>query len=164
METKDWEKLFSLIRETKICMMTTTDSEGYLVSRPMANQSDYPDHNLWFFTDRNSGKVEELQKNPLVNLAYGAPNKNHYVSVSGRASLVQDKKKMEELWNPLYQAWFPKGKDDPSLALLKITVDKAEYWDSPGGLAVTLIGFTKAILTGQTFKPGEHRKFDQITH
>lgn len=64
------------------------------------------------------------------------------------------------IWNPLYKAWFPEGLEDPALGLLKVTVEKAEYWDSPGSAVVHLIGFAKAMLTGKPYSGGKHEKLD----
>jgi general stress protein 26 len=159
----DTKKLFELIRETKMCMLTTADRDGTLRSRPMASQSDYPDSNLYFFTDRHSGKVEEIRDNASVSLSYEEPKKNTYISVSGRASLVQDKELMKKFWSPLYRAWFPEGLEDPRVSMLKVTIEKAEYWDSPSSTAVQLIGAAKAMLTGQAYRPQEgHGKIDRV--
>lgn len=156
------KKLFELIRECRICMLTTMDAEGHLRSRPMANQQDYPDKNLWFFTDKKSVKVSEIGYQPAVNLSYSDPDTNTYVSISGRATVVKDKKLMKKFWNPVYKAWFPEGLEDPSIILLKVTIDQAEYWDSPSTLAVQLFGFAKALLTGRRYQPGGHTKIDRV--
>ena len=83
--------------------------------------------------------------------------------MSGTARLVHDREKAEQLWRPLYKAWFPKGIDDPDLALLCVHVDRAEYWDSPSSIAVKLAGFARAIVTGGTPRLGENReiRFDR---
>jgi hypothetical protein len=80
------------------------------------------------------------------------------VSVSGRARLVRDKDKARELWNPTLRAWFPRGLDDPELALLCVTVTKAEYWDTPNSRMVQLVGFLKGALTGEPYRPGDNEK------
>ena len=83
------------------------------------------------------------------------------MSLSGTAEISHDKKKMEEVWNPFYKAWFPKGLDEPHIALLKVTVDRAEYWDSPNGAIVRVVGLDKALLTGQKAdNVGTHEKVD----
>jgi general stress protein 26 len=58
---------------------------------------------------------------------------------------------MKELWSPLHKAWFPKGLEDPKIALLRVDVDRAEYWDAPSSAAVRLFGFAKAVLTGKRY-------------
>jgi general stress protein 26 len=157
---RDLKKLFRLIRKVKICMMTTVDPDGQLRSRPMVTQTKYGEPQLWFFTKRSAPKVDEVELNGQVNLAYADPDSNTYVSISGRGSMVTNRWKMKELWNPAYRAWFPEGLDDPSLGLLKVAIEKAEYWQSPSSLAVHILGFTKAILSGKMYRPGAHQKFE----
>ena len=114
-------------------MLITESEDGALHSCPMATQQTEFDGILWFFTGLTSGKVNELEWNPSVNLSYAEPAEMRYVSVSGDAEIVQDRAKMEELWSALYKAWFPKGLDDPDLCLLKVEVNNAEYWEAPSG-------------------------------
>lgn len=159
-ELSDIEKLARLIKDIRIAMLTTVDQEGQLHSRPMATQTAEFDGNLWFFTGMSTPKVGEIQKDQHVNVSYAAPDDHRYVSVSGRAEIVRDRKKAEELWNPFYKAWFPKGIDDPDLVLLKVRVERAEYWDSPSSPVVYLVGFLKAIVTGERAEVRENEKID----
>jgi len=151
-------KLGSLIKDIQFAMLTTYDADGSLRSRPMATQAADFDGTLWFFTRNDSPKVDEIDHRNQVNVSYAEPKKQHYISISGKASLVRDPAKNKEFWNPLYKAWFPDGLDDPHLALLKIEVDKAEYWDSPSSKVVQIVGFFKALVTGRPYEGGEHEK------
>ena len=141
------KKLHSLIKDINFAMMTTVASDGQLRSRPMATRLEDKefDGTIWFFTHDQDGKVHEILENTQVNLGYADPKKNDYVSVSGQATLVKDKAKAKELWSPLYKAWFPDGLDDPHLALIRVDVDQAEYWDSPNSKMVQIAGFVKAL-------------------
>jgi general stress protein 26 len=152
------KKLAKLIKGINIAMMTTATDDGSLRSRPMATQKEDFNGQLWFFTDAESGKVFEIEHDRHVNLSYADPSSSRYVSISGRASLVRDKAKVKELWSPAMKAWFPNGVDDPKIALLRIDVEQAEYWDTPGGTVVHAIGFVKATLTGERYQPGDHAK------
>lgn len=154
------KKLGKMIEGVKIAMMTTLEDDGILHSRPMATQQIEFDGDLWFFTRASSGKVDEVKSDDRVNLSYADPDDNRYVSVSGTAKLVRDKKKNEELWNPAFKAWFPQGLEDPDLALLKIAVEQAEYWDSASSTLVQIAGFVKALATGQSYRGGENKKLD----
>ncbi len=151
------EKLKSLTESIDFCMLTTMNGDQ-LRSRPMSTQEFGADGDLWFFTSDQTHKVDEIEKDNRVNVAYSKPEDNVYISVSGRAQLVKDKEKIEELWNPILKAWFPKGLDDPTLSLLKISVEEAEYWDSPSSTIVQLVGFVKALVTGTSADGGEHKK------
>ena len=150
-------KLNELINDIQFVMLTTMDG-GVLRSRPMQTQEFEFDGDLWFFTSLKTHKTEEIERDNRVNVAYAAPDDNTYVSVSGTASIVQDKAKIEELWNPILKAWFPEGLDDPNLCLLKVSVEQAEYWDSPSSTIVQIAGFVKALVTGQSAKGGENEK------
>lgn len=153
-------KLQSLIKGAKIAMLTTQAADGMLHSRPMALQQLEFDGDLWFFTGASSGKAGEVHDNANVNVSVADIDRQHYVSISGPASIVRDRAKAEALWNPAYKAWFPKGIDDPNLALLRVKVQHAEYWDAPSSTMVHIVGFVKAILTGKRYEPGEHEKVD----
>lgn len=150
-------KLRELIKEIDFAMLTTMSGDK-LRSRPMSTQQVEFDGDLWFFTGSDTHKVEEIEKDKRVNVAYAKPESNTFVSVSGTAELVKDRAKIEELWNPIYKAWFPKGLDDPTLVLLKISVEEAEYWDSPNSTFIQIIGFVKALATGQRADGGDHGK------
>ena len=152
------QKLRSLIDDINICMLTTVDAEGCLHSRPMAVQQSEFDGDLWFLTGKSTGKTGEIRRDQHVNVSFADEDDQKYVSVSGRAMTLDDRSKIKELWNPLYKAWFPKGLDDPDLTALKVTVEKAEYWDSPNGVATQLYGFVKAVTTGERGALGEHEK------
>lgn len=156
----DIHKLGELIQDIGIAMLTTIDDDGTLRSRPMQTQDDKFEGTLWFLTGASSHKVLEVQHEARVNVSYAAPDKNRYVSVSGTATLVRDQAKIEEFWKPAYKAWFPKGQDDPDVALLKIDVEQAEYWDTPSSTVVHMIGFVKAVATGQSYQPGENEKIN----
>lgn len=152
------QKLYELIKDVKIAMMTTVDTDGTMHSRPMYNQEADEHGDLWFFTQAQSPKLTEISRDNEVNLAYANPEKQHYVSVAGKAEIVRDKAKIEEKWSEGLRAWFPEGKDDPKIALIRVHPAKGEYWDSPSSTLVHLYGYAKAVLTGTPPKAGEQEK------
>ena len=151
-------KLGEMISGIRIAMLTTAQLDGTLRSRPMATQQAEFDGDLWFFTSKSSPKSDEIRHDSHVNVSYADSEGQRYVSVSGTATLVDDREKAKELWNPLYKAWFPKGLDDPDLTLVKVDVHQAEYWDSPSGVMVHIVGVAKALATGERYEPGENEK------
>jgi general stress protein 26 len=154
------EKLRELMKGIDIAMLTTVDEDGTLRSRPMGTQEAEFDGDLWFITSVDTGKVPEINKERQVNVSYADPRSHRYVSVSGRANVINDKAKVEEFWSPIYKAYFPEGKDDPKLRVIKVTVEKAEYWESPGGIIPTVIGFARAMLGDENADLGENEKLN----
>src|SRR5438132_409520 len=120
------KKLADLIKGIKVAMLTTVAEDGCLRSRPMVTQDKDFDGTLWFFTQAGAPKVSEVEREERVNLSYANPDDQRYVSVSGTARLVRDRDRIREFWSPALKAWFPKGPDDPELALLRVEVDRAE--------------------------------------
>ena len=152
------KKVGELIKDIRIAMMTTVGPNGQLHSRPMAMQNHEFDGTLWFFTSDKSGKINSIENDQHVNLSFVQDRK--FISVAGRAELVKDRAKMEEFYNPLVKTWFPEGLEDPEIALLKVTVDSVEYWDTPNSVVVHVYGLAKAILTGERPDPGDHQRVD----
>lgn len=159
----DVAKLNGLIKDIDIAMMTTIEPDGSLRSRPMSTQQSESDGDLWFFSYANTAKVDEIERDRRVNLSYSSADKNTWISVSGTANVVKDRAKMDELWTPILKAWFPDGVEDPNLALLKVEVEQAEYWDTASGKVIQLVGFVKALVTGNEFNPGDNVKLDLST-
>jgi general stress protein 26 len=116
--------------------------------------------NLWFFTSVSSHKVSEIENTPKVNVSFADPENQRYVSVTGVANLVRDRKKIEELWRPEFRMWFPEGKDDPEIALMQIKLEKAEYWDSPSSTIGFALSFVSSLITGKQPDFGENKKLD----
>lgn len=164
--TDDWTRLTDLIGKAKFAMMATATSDGSIRSRPMATQDVHhvARGELWFFTAHHSSKVNELQANPHINLGYIGDGQSLFISVSGKGELNLDKAKMKELWNEVLRAWFPKGLEDPELALIKVNVTQAEYWNNTSNAVVQLYGYAKAVLTGEPHKGEgqEHKKINML--
>lgn len=150
------EQLWDKIKDVRVAMMTTVEDDGSLRSRPMYTQQVEFDGELWFFTADDSSKVEEISREHQVNLSYAEPKNSRYVSVSGVAELVKDRSKIEELWSPMLKAWFNDGLDDPHLALLRVRVAGAEYWDDTSNKVSQLFGMVKAAVTNDTYTGTEH--------
>src|SRR5262249_31710190 len=113
-------QLAELIRDVEVAMFTTTGVDGRLYSRPLATQPVAFGGDLWLVITADSPKVAEIALDPRVNVAYASPSKNTYVSVSGRARVVDDRAKIEELWSPAMKLFFPGGKEDPNLRLIHV--------------------------------------------
>jgi general stress protein 26 len=146
-----------LVKEARICMITTMTEDGRHVSRPMSVQDVEFDGDLWFFAYSDSDLIAQIAVHPQVNVAFSDTKQNAWVSLSGSAEQVEDKAKAQELWNPLLKAWFPDGLETSNLTLIKVTGETAEYWAAAhSSKVVTLLGYAKAAVTGKTPNAGEN--------
>jgi general stress protein 26 len=141
-------KLWSMIKDIRFAMLISEDGD-LLRSRPMAVSQRAFDGTLWFFTRADSHKVADMQHDDRVAVSYADPDSRTYVSLSGHARLVRDSDVIKEHWNEAARAWFSEGREDPDIALLRVNVEAAEYWDAPSSAMVQLYGYTKAALTGR---------------
>ena len=155
--SEEKEKVWEMIKDIKVAMLVTMDSEGHHFARPMVAQEPDEHHDLWFFSSLDSPKIQEIIAHPEVLLSYADPDGNAYVSISGEAAVVQDRAKIDDLWSESLKAWWPKGKDDPNVTLISVTPRSAEYWDGPASTIVQAFGYIKARVTGEPEKMGENR-------
>jgi general stress protein 26 len=141
------DKLRDLLEDFSVAMLVTRTPAGQLRARPMALAEVEPGGTLWFATDRDSAKVEELEADPQVAVTMQSGAK--FVSLSGHAQVVDDRQKLAQLWKTEWKVWFPDGQDDPKIRLLRIDGHTGEYWDNSGTQGVKyLIEAGRALLTG----------------
>jgi general stress protein 26 len=138
--------------------MLTSEDAGHLRSRPMVAAQKGFAGELFFFTRVSAAKVGEVESHRSVNVSYADADRQNYVSLSGTASVVQDRALIDAHWSEAMRTWFPKGSADPDIAILKVAVDQAEYWDAPSSTMVYLYGYAKAVTTGKAPHPGENER------
>jgi general stress protein 26 len=158
MNEREREILKDKIKDIKFAMLTTLEPDNDLHTRPMATHEMDADGTLWFFTYADTAKVHEVERDRRIGLSYADPGSETYVAASGTSEVVRDQNKIHELWSDFLKAWFPNGKDDPQIALLKVKLHHAEYWDRPGGKMVKLFQLAKAYVTGEPDSGGRNEK------
>ena len=161
---KKIEELYSLVEGIDIAMMTCRSIDGTLVSRPMSTQEKRPRVDFWFVTSTETHKVDDIQAQPEVNLAYYNNKSHEWVSVSGTARIVTDRDLIRTLYKPDWQVWFGDEGDnrnggpmDPRLALIEVEAHEATYLKSNQRGAVQLFKVAKALITGNAPKIGDMR-------
>jgi general stress protein 26 len=162
---KKLEDLYDLIEGIEIAMFTTRRPDGHLVSRPMATQTQAEGTDLWFVTDIESHKLDELDFDPNVNLAYYRDGSREWVSVSGTAIISRDRRAIHELYQPDWKAWFGDeggerngGPDDPRLALILVEVNSVTYLKVDKPKPLVLFEVVKGMVTGAPPNVGKQRE------
>ena len=161
---KKIEELYSLVEGIDIAMLTSRNFDGTLVSRPMSTQEKRPRVDFWFVTSTDTHKVDEIEAQPEVNLAYYNNKSREWVSVSGTARIITDRDLIRTLYKPDWKAWFGDeggdrngGPNDPRLALIEVEAHEATYLKSNQPRAVMLFKVAKAMITGDPPKVGDMR-------
>jgi general stress protein 26 len=143
----DWAKLGKLIRDIRVALLTSVDLDGQFHTRPVQTLQLEGHETLWFFTDWSSPKVHEMHRDVRVALGYADPRQHAYVAVSGRSTLLRDPQKAKQIWSIEQRAYYPDGPEDRRLALLRVSIERAEYWIAPGPVSY-LLAAAKAAITG----------------
>ncbi|MBD8554350.1 pyridoxamine 5'-phosphate oxidase family protein [Rhizobium sp. CFBP 8762] len=139
----DTTRAYDLMEKIMFCMLTTVN-DGELRARPMAAHVERDENMVYFLTDVDSHKDEEIEQNPQVCLAFADSKGQKYVSVSGTASVSNDREKIRELFSTPSKAWWDSA-EDPSIRVLKVEPQSAEYWDSPGTVVSYIKMFAAAV-------------------
>ena len=150
------EKLQSLLKDIGTCMFFTNTQAGVHNARPMAVIEVDVNGNLWFFTGLQSAMVKDIKIDSNVHLVFAHPAKDSYVDLRGRASIEQDRKSIEEKWNPIVKAWFPEGQNDPDLCMIKVKTDEAHYWDSNNTRMGEMLKIAASVISGNKLSEGIH--------
>ncbi len=140
--TKD--DIVNKLRDAKWVMMTTAGADGKLVSHPMVPQQVTEDADVWFFVSLAGGHAEALRSSPQVNLSVAEAGS--WLSVAAEVEFVEDRAKVDELWNKDVEGWF-EGKDDPALGLIRANSESAQFWGLPGGKVSALARIVKSRAT-----------------
>jgi general stress protein 26 len=103
---------------------------------------------------KNSDKKKEITENENVQLFFSHPAKSSYLIVNGKAEIIFDKVKVDELWSPLVKTWFPEGKDDPNISVIKVKPNSAYYWDTDGNRMINFLKMVASVATGKNLVTG----------
>lgn len=149
------EKIRGLLAQLPIAFMVTV-VDGALTARPIGvvgGQSAF-DGTLWFITDKRSRKVAAIESGALTTLLFQNDKAGSYLHLTGRATVVEDRDRLEQLYTTLQRTWFPKGLDDPDITLVRFDADEANYWDSHDSYVRLAAAFAKSLVTGTPGKSG----------
>ena len=160
---KKLDELYGLIDGIQVAMFTTRRADGQLVSRPMQVQGHTPaaGADLWFVTDIETHKLDELQSDPHVNVSFYRDRTREWVSVSGRARIDRDRARIRELYKADWRAWFTDaggerngGPDDPRITLIAVDADSVVYMVNNTPKPLVLFEIARGIVTGERPRVG----------
>ena len=152
----DLQELARLVDKERVVMLSTLSLEGQIESKPMTVVEFDGDGCFWFLCEHDPQDRLQAQRYERINLAVSNECKSTYVSVTGHGELTRDAKLRHLLWTRMAKPWFPEGPDSPTLAVLKVTPIKAEFWDAPDSRVVRAIALASSIVAGKPVGLGSH--------
>ena len=163
---KKLDDLYALIDGIETAMLTTRRRDGTLVSRAMQTQRRTAGADLWFMTNAESEKFEELAIDPHVNVAYYRDRTREWVSVSGHAILTKDRDLIDSLYKADWKAWLGDegdgkrdgGPHDPRIALILVEADTVVYSKNNRSMPLALFQVMKGMVTGEPPKVADLRE------
>jgi general stress protein 26 len=153
------DRIWALINEIPVAMVVTHDGRGEnMRARPMAMRPAELEGAIYFLTDVDAAKTGEIRRNDTVCLAL-ADNKNQkYVSITGRAEIIDDHERIKEFWSIFDRAFWP-DKSDPRIRILRVAPESAEFWEGAGAV-VTAVKLVAATLSGERMNVGANQKLE----
>lgn len=159
--TQPQEHLYEMLKDFDTAMLVTRSADGRMHARPMAVAELAPNADAYFVTGIDSPKVAEIEADPHVTLTF--QSSAQFATISGRVTVVRDRALLDRLWKEAWKVWFPKGKEDPQISLLKFDAEQGELWDNAGTRGVKYaFEAAKAYAKGERPKtdPNQHRRVD----
>jgi general stress protein 26 len=165
---KKLDDLYSLIDGIEVAMFTTRRPDGHLVSRPMQVQERTSGTDLWFMTNVASHKLDELETDPHINLAFYKDRTREWVSIAGTAIISQDKAMIHELYKPDWAMWLGDeggerngGPDDPRIALVLVEAHSVTYSKQNRAAPLVLFEVAKGMVTRTPPKVSDLRELGE---
>jgi general stress protein 26 len=162
-KTTDVDHVWKLINDIPIAMVVTHEGQGQnLRARPMAVRPARDEGAIYFLTDVDTPKAEEIRRNQSVCLALSDNKNQKYVSISGHAEMIDDKALVRKFWSVYDKAFWP-DKNDPRIRVLRVTPQNAEFWEGSGKI-VTAVKLAAAIASGERMNLGGNEKVVGFPH
>ena len=145
------ERIRDLVKKAETCFFCTAVSAGGSgATRPMSVQEVDDQGNLWFLSASDSHKNREIGEAPAVRLFFQASEHAGFLTLTGRATVSRDRKKIEKLWKPVLKTWFTEGKDDPRITVIRVVPEGGYYWDNKHGTAIAGVKMLIGAAIGKT--------------
>lgn len=123
LEAKLWKALKS---DMTIMLGLDGVEDGH--ARPMTAQIEGDHGPIWFFTVKDNAIVKQLPRGDRAIATFVSKGHDLFATMHGRLSVSNDRRIIDQFWNRYVAAWYPGGKDDPQLTMLRFDADSAEIW------------------------------------
>jgi general stress protein 26 len=155
----DIDRVWTLIDEIPVAMVVTHEGQGqHMRARPMAMRPAREEGAIYFLTDVDAPKAEEIRRNESICLALADNKSQKYVSIAGHAEIIDDRERVKQIWSIYDKAFWP-DENDPRIRMLRVTPESAEFWEG-AGMVVTAVKLVAAIASGERMNVGANEKVE----
>lgn len=147
------DRLWDAIDDHHTGMLGVQGSDQHF--QPMTAFVERDSNVLWFFTRKDTDLAGSLASGQAATFIF--MDRKLQACLDGRLSLNHDRERIDRFWNAHVAAWYPEGKDDPQLTLLRLDLDEAAVWITEGGLIKYALEVAKANASKSTPDVGERR-------
>ena len=155
--TADIDRIWALIAEIPVAMVVTRQGR-HMRARPMAVRPARDEGAIYFLTDADAAKADEIRRDETICLALADNRSQKYVSIAGYAEIVDDRDRVKEIWSIYDKAFWP-DKNDPRIRILRVTPESAEFWEGAGAV-VTAVKLAAAMASGERMNLGQNEKVE----
>lgn len=150
------QKIADLVKAGNSCFFCTLGMGSQLHARPMTVIEVDDSGTLWFFTEIDSLKNIELDRDPRATLFFKEGDNGGHLKLDANVAQVTDRATIHRLWSPKLRAWFTEGEDDPRICVLRADPISGEYWDNRHGSAIAGLKMLFGAITAQRVDEGVH--------
>jgi general stress protein 26 len=155
------EKLKKMVDSIDIGMVCSRPGkDGEIHAVPMSRQEVDEEGNIWYLFNAESETHANLSKNPHITILFSDIKAYEFLSLDGHAEIFRDQERIDKYWNKFMEAWFEKGKEDPSIRVLKVITDEAYYWDNKSNKVVTFMKVAASAISGKKMDIGRSGELD----
>lgn len=153
-ETDPRGQLFDHLEEVRAGMLGVEGSHQHM--QPMTHHIDREPATLWFITASDTDLVRALTPNSMAHFCVQSTSQDFYACLKGHLEVVEDEKKLDDIWSRIAAAWFEEGRDDDKVTLLRMSLKDASIWSSGANPVTFGLEVLKANMTKGTADIGAH--------
>ena len=155
----DIQRVWTLLKDIPVAMVVTHEGPGsHMRARPMAPRPAQEEGAIYFLTDVDSPKAEEIRDNNMICLALADQRARKYLSITGRAEIFDDRDRIKQIWSVYDKAFWP-DENDPRIRILRVAPESAEFWEAAGTI-VTVVKLAAAAVSGARMNLGSNQQVE----
>lgn len=160
-EAKD--QLWKHLDTGRVCMLWATDDGHH--PQPMTMFADEDNGAVWFITSAETDLAQSVAAGAPARMIFMSEKQDYQASLQGTLKIVPEKDKLDELWNVAVAAWFPHGREDPTVRLMRFDPTEAAIWASQSNVVLVGIKILNAGLRDGHSNPdvGTHQVINLST-